>query len=482
MKASTPAKLCLLLSLAAAPAHAQTDRSGPDAIAASLSEILALVTLGAVTTQDQAPQITQSGADYLVRLPLKGFTTPPDAAVNAVAHPLDGGLWDIASMTFPSAGTVEMTAAHAGVTRIAYSIGQQAIHMRIDPSFAQSSSFAADVGSIKLHTDQGDHHSEQVFDRYVADGTVSSEAPGQLNFSSRGKATNWHLTVQEPNGIAADGLVRTLSGKVAVEGLDRAQGTRLMAATRALMDGAQTAAPSGQIPSISPVQRQSLRAVVDALSGLLTRFSAEETLNDIRFSVGPTNGGTLGHVRVNMTGDSARGRLNAGLNIAMDDLAVSALPAETAAYVPRHFGIKSVLAGVRTGPLTALLHAAAEPNADASALQAQFMALFSEPEARIAIESLTFDSGPMQVTGSARFVPRPNGQLGADIHFSAIGMDAFMAKAQAVPAMQQALPVMFMAKGMGRQEGGAMVWDIALGDGPPTVNGVPFGQPAPRKR
>ena len=38
--------------------------------------------------------------------------------------------------------------------------------------------------------------------------------------------------------------------------------------------------------------------------------------------------------------------------------------------------------------------------------------------------------------------------------------------------------MMFMAKGMGRPEGDAVVWDIALGDGPMTINGVPFGQPA----
>jgi hypothetical protein len=163
-------------------------------------------------------------------------------------------------------------------------------------------------------------------------------------------------------------------------------------------------------------------------------------------------------------------------------LAMQGLPAETAEYVPHHFDIKSVLAGVRSRPVMALLRAATEPNADPTALEAQFVALFGDSDARIGIDSVTFDSGPMRVTGSVRVVPRADGQLGAEIHVAAIGIDALMAQAQGKPALQQVLPMVFIAKGMGRAEGTATVWDIALGDGPITVNGIPIGQPAARKR
>jgi hypothetical protein len=144
--------------------------------------------------------------------------------------------------------------------------------------------------------------------------------------------------------------------------------------------------------------------------------------------------------------------------------------------------MKSVLAGIPTDPLMSLLRAATEQDADPAALQVQFMALLGDANARIGIETVTFDSGPMQVAGSARIVPRANGQLGADIHLSATGIDALVAQADGKPALQQALPMIFIAKGMGRPEGSALTWDIALGDGPMTINGVPFGQPAAHKR
>ncbi len=36
------------------------------------------------------------------------------------------------------------------------------------------------------------------------------------------------------------------------------------------------------------------------------------------------------------------------------------------------------------------------------------------------------------------------------------------------------MPLIFLAKGMGRTEGDSLVWDIVLGDGAPTINGTPF--------
>jgi hypothetical protein len=53
---------------------------------------------------------------------------------------------------------------------------------------------------------------------------------------------------------------------------------------------------------------------------------------------------------------------------------------------------------------------------------------------------------------------------------------------QGQPKLQQAMPLIFLAKGMARAQGDSLVWDIVLGEGPPTINGTPFGQPAGRTR
>lgn len=486
MQASFPAKLCLLLSMTAAPAHAQTDRPAadapaPDALLSSLNEIVALATFGSVTPRDQAAQVTRSGADYLVRLPLSGFSAPADAAARAVARPLDNGMWNIASMTFPPAGTFQPAMAKAG-DPVAYSFGEQAVHGEIDPAFARPSAFTASFNTVRLRSGSDAGHSEQTIDRYLTNGTMSADASSRLTVASHAKATNWHLTAHGSDGVDSDSLVRTLSGGFSVDGLDRAQGTRLLAAARALMSGPRMPVSPGQPTSLSVAQRQDLRALTEALPGLLRNVQTEATLDDIRFTMGPARSGTMGRLRINMAGNAAEDRLNARVDVAVDGLTLAALPPGTAAYVPHHLDMKSEMTGVRTKPLMDLLRAATMPNADFAALQLQFMALLGDPDARVGIESITFDSGPVRVSGSARFTPGPNGQPGANIHLSATGMDALITQAQATPALQQAVLVMFIAKGMGRVEGESLIWDIVLGNGPPTVNGMRFGQPAAPRR
>ena len=55
------------------------------------------------------------------------------------------------------------------------------------------------------------------------------------------------------------------------------------------------------------------------------------------------------------------------------------------------------------------------------------------------------------------------------------GVDAMIAAAQSNPKAAQIMPMVFLAKGMARPEGDALVWDIGFSDGVLMVNGVPMG-------
>jgi hypothetical protein len=301
--------------------------------------------------------------------------------------------------------------------------------------------------------------------------------------------------------------VRAMAGHFSVEGLDRTQGAQLVSTVRALMAAVAQAqaqraevpvgkAPSGQVPpgqvgqvplapAASPEQRRQLRAVVDAVGGLLNRVEVDETMEDVQFSIGTASGsgaGTIGSVRLAIAGDAVQERLNTRLGVAVDRLAIPAMAAETGALIPHHVNLKTVLSGVPVARLMALLRAATGDHADPVLLQDQARALLGDPNAQVAIEELSFDAGPLSVTGSAKLLPRAKGQFGGDIHIAARGVDALLAQVQSQPKLQQALPVIFMAKGMGRAQGDSLVWDIAMGDGPLTINGMPFGQPPGKTR
>lgn len=447
------------------------DRPDPEALRSSLTEMLSLLSFGAVSAPDQRAQVTRSGTDFIIRLPLNGFVAPVGASVEAVAHPASNGVWDVTAITVPSAGALGASIDQV----VSYTLGQQAMHGRLDPQRRTPSTFVAELGGIALQSASRGQDTAQTIGRVTLNATLSAASTGRLDLLARNSAAKWHAVSREPGGTATDSKVRHVDGTFSLNGLDPVQAVRLMTAARLLMQTAQ--APNRQRP-LAPAERPEMRAMLDATAGLLTRIDADQTLDGLTFDLGGGNAGAVDRMRLQVKGRTEGQLLNAGIDVAMDELSLTGVSADSASLLPHHLTARSVLVGVPLVKLTALLQAALLPNADQRALQAQAATLLNTPGARAAIESVVFDSGPLHVRGSARFVPRPNGQIGADIHISASGTDVLLGQAMGKPGLQNVMPMVFLAKGMGRVQGDSVVWDISLGGGAMTVNGVAFGQPA----
>lgn len=388
-------------------------------------------------------------------------------------------------MTVPSEGAFGSSIDNA----VSYTIGQQAMHGRIDPGLATTSSFLAELRVITLQSGPGGQDSQQTIGQVTLDSSLSPTATlGRSDLLTRDSVTNWHVVTRDRQGGKSESSASHVDGHVSLHGLDRAQAMRFVTALRSFR---RTLKPSDRQPGAA-AERLELRDVLNATAGLLTRVEADETLDGITFNLGsgklgsgkpdPGSSGTLGRMRLQLKGDAADQRLNAGMDITMDEISVASLSAAAASLAPRHLTARSVLAGIPLGMLMPLLQAALAPHPDPVALQGQAARLLESPGARVALESVAFDAGPLHVRGSARFVPRPDGEIGADIHVSASGADALLAQAQGKPALQGLLPMVFLAKGLGRAQGDSIVWDISVGGGPLTVNGTSFGQASARTR
>ncbi len=241
-------------------------------------------------------------------------------------------------------------------------------------------------------SERGDQHGEQTLDHYDLNGTLSIDAGGLLTLASQGSGTGFRFIGHGPNGFTSDAAAHALAGHFSVEGLDRAQGTRLLTAFRGL--SAVETIPDQ--PPLSPDRRLALRAIIEATNGLLNRIDAEEVLEDVRFAMGEgaaATSGTVHRLRVNMSGDALDQRLSTQLGLTMEGISSSAVSAENAMFVPHRVDLKTVLAGLQIGPLMELLRAATEPGADPAVLQAQAMTLLADPKARIRIEALSFEFG-----------------------------------------------------------------------------------------
>jgi hypothetical protein len=505
-------------SLTVNPAFAQVGQPSPEALQSILEEALALVTGGLVAPPQHASQVTRDGETYHVSIPLPGMTTPPNAAIDAVARPLDGGAWDITSLVLPRTGTMPMAGTDSPGT-MWFSIGQQAIHAKIEPDLARPSPFAAELHDVELQSDENGRHAEQTIERYSLEGSVSGQGPvagatdQRLNVQSHGSALNWRLNTSDKTGITATGLIVSAVGHFNVKGLDRRQAERLTIAGRSLGADLQTArtqakatppmaeprpdqpapatppdvpAPStptrDKAPVSSPLLLSRLRVMIDACKGLLSQLDTEETLRRIHFDAGGMNHGDVGQVRVALSSEVRNNRLNAQLAVTVDELTLSAVPVDLAAYVPRHIDVAPAVSNVPTELLLRLLRDATATDSDQPTLGPDLAALLDDPDARVGIESLSFSSGPLRVTGSGLLRKHSDGKAGIDIHLVATGLNALIAEAQGNPRVQPILPMVFLAKGIARPLGEGLVWDIVFSDGNTTVNGMPLGQPSPTRR
>jgi hypothetical protein len=471
--------LLAVVPVLAGPAAAQTPE-------ASLLDALSLISGGLLVQPDNPPQVTHDGDRYHVRVPLPVLTAPPNAAINVVATPLANGAWDITSLTLPPASSITTQDQDSAPAAMTFAIGQQAFHGTIDPSLAVPSPFKAEMGRITLRTEAPGQHMDQTIGHYGMEGTLTGDAEKRLNVRALGSLANWLMTsAGDDPGTGFRASARAVTIRYEIDGLDRARAERLRAAARTLSADrrdAMAAAPKGTMPDLSPAAVEQIAAMIDALGGLMTRVNLDETIQDVHFEGKGTGSVDIGKIRLGVAGDARNGHLTAYLDLGVSNPVSSMVPMEYAGYMPHRLVIRPALAGIRTDALLQLLRDAAAGTDNLPILQSRAEALLNEPGARAGIETLLIESGPLRVEGSARIRPQPNGPLAFDVHLAARGLDALISTLQRDPQAMQVLPMVFMAKGMAKPQGDALVWDIAYNGGAVMVNGTPLGQDQPPAR
>jgi hypothetical protein len=461
----------LAAPLAAAPVLAQA-QGDP---AASLLAALSLVSNGLLVAPVSEPEVTRDGDRFHVHIPLPALASP-DASIEVAAKPRDSGAWEITDLTLPRTGEFRPAAGKAaGAVR--FSIGQQTAHGRIDPTLTAPSPYAIALSDVALHFDNAATPAELRVGQVTLDGTLTGADGGRMNVRSHSQADNWQFGMTSKAGGPVAASLRRLNVQYDVDGLDRARADRLRAAFRAIGEARRDhAAPDLKGP-VAP-----WRALVDAGDGLLSGLRLQETWQGLHFEGPRGNTGDINEVRLGVRSEVTGDSVSAHVDVGVHGMALATVPAQFAAYMPQQVGFTTMLAGIPSEALRHLLREATAPGADPAALQRQAIALLAEPGAQAGIDSLLVESGPLTVRGSARVRPLPDGTAGLDIHLTAHGMDAMLARLQADPQVRNVMPVLFLAKGLGKPDGDGLVWDIELAHGHARVNGVPMGgQPDDRK-
>lgn len=461
------------------PAHAQTDQEQ------SLRAALALLSGGYTETLGSALQLIRRDDAFHIRIALPEFLAPPDAAIHATATQLPSGVWQIGAITLPPFATLSSRLPPppgAAPVTFGYSIARQSGQAKIDPTLASPATYEMALDGIVFHSNATRADNRLTVAHIGIDGTVSGDSSGLLDRTSTITAEDLRFAGHDDRGMPVAIAIRSGDGRYTVHGYDSARAARLRQVLAGIAAKPLPSAPPpapGQPPSLSPLQRRQLSAMIDASAGLLSGLSVDETLRGFHIVL-PQGAANVGRIHFALDGAGAHDHVAVHVAFGLDDLALTAAPPQFRPLLPRTIAFRATVSGLKAAAVREFLHAALVDGGDPVLLRAQAITLLNEPGARAEIESLSADFGPMQIRGTARIRPLPDGTAALYLHLTATGTDALLQALEADPATRRAIPMLLMAKGLGRPEGNRTVWDIALAHGEVTVNDIalaPRGAP-----
>jgi hypothetical protein len=239
--------------------------------------------------------------------------------------------------------------------------------------------------------------------------------------------------------------------------------------------------PETPVPAValSPEQHAEMHDALVALADLISGFDEHGTLENLHV-VAAGHSGRLQKFALGLSAGAPDGKIAIRFNLAMDGLDSPDIPPGVFRdYLPRHLSIAPRVSGVPSADLRDLLLRAADSNGNDPLLEVQARALLDKGPVAIGLDELSFDFGPATLQGKGEVRVLGTDRYEGEAHFTATGLDDLIKKANTVPELAQAAPVLFLVKGMGRQDGPNTVWDVTYKDSKVLVNGNDLSQMLP---
>jgi hypothetical protein len=486
---------CLLvLATSAAFSPARAEDASPARAAQLENQVREAIggLLGPAVNLAASPvKITAAGDHYDVSLPIpgpRGPAGPQTIQLTGMARPGDNGTWVVENvrttnpLTFTidmpqpgaSPGTQPVPTAPIPTTPVTYTLDQQGQTGRIlwDPSFKTPSTWTASTQATTFRAAGAPGAQASTIGPISTVATLRPAGPDRLDALLDGTMQDYRMdmTGAAAGGNAVQAGMKTVRVTAALNGVSREHGAALIRALASMGASVATAPPPpGTPPKVAP---ELLKATLAALQDFASDFTLDETLEGFIVSAqGQTV--ALDRMKIGMDARSDTGLLRAGLTLGMEGLTLPDMPlGDMAALIPTRIALRPVVGGVAVADL---LHLATLASENSQPGPADIAALFSHGGITGGIESMAVDVAGASFTGQGTMVatsPDP-AALSGTATITAEHFDALMQKVQSMPALaQQAVPVMVFIKGIGRDVGGKLVWDISYKEGRVLINNV----------
>jgi hypothetical protein len=309
---------------------------------------------------------------------------------------------------------------------------------------------------------------------------------GLLSMLGRTEIEGYERTQRLATGKTSSTTIDRIHADTRADRTDTARLGALVRASAAMIAAAPppAAAPGARPMPPSVAQREAMHALTATLGGLLANLDTEQTMEGLQFH-SQAFGARIARLELASGIGAPDGAAQIYLRIALQDFESDDIPeGPFRQLLPRRLLLTPRVSGVAKEALLRFLDAAIDasgrPDAQAAATAAWLTMLAGSP-ATFAIDELALETGTASLTGSMEVEVRSASDVtgGADLRLT--GLDALIGLAAANPQLQQAMPVLIILKGIGRQDGAATVWKVAYAGQKVTVNGTDLSALIPRK-
>ena len=426
----------------------------------------------------QPLSVRPAGNHFDVAVPLR-MTGPVrgDIQVSGTATPGENGRWSVAGIrtAVPLRLVADLPAPKKEgekgppkTTPITYTVNTEAQDGggSYDPTFNTPSNWNSTLKGMTIQAEGADMRQTSAIANASGTSTLTPRDGGRLDFATNGTLTGYRLdslAAADTPAIAAQ--VDKVEVTAAINGISRARALDLINIATAANELTRKAGP-GAPPKLPPALMAQLIA---ALQDLTSDMNLAESFQGVKMNVGGMDF-AMDQLRFAMTGKSEQGLMRVGLDLGYGGLVIPDFGlGEAQDLVPRALSLRPFVTGVAAADLARLataLNDGRDPN------PAEIAAVFGHGGVVYGVDSLTFDMGASRFTSDGKVTMASVNSFTGAGRVTAENFDALVQKLGTVPPAQQIMPAVLFVKGIGRNEGGKLVWDIAWNEGKLTVNNM----------
>ena len=468
----------LLAGALCAPAARAADVSAQqaDALQQRLRDWLAANLGQAVLAPGQPPEVRADGDHFAVAVPLQ-LPGPPASSrtiVLANARQTSGGAWDIDTVpsNLPISFTIDTPVPNEGGKKgplrsvpVTYVIttAKPSAHAHFDPSFATASTLTASNAGMTMTTRGGPVSSTTTAGPTNTLSTIQPAGPGLIDVSSNTSVQQYHTVLQAPGLAPVASTTDKLQFSLKMTGLNRDRAAEIM---RALTTLATAGLPAGS-PGMSKAASDFLAVIAANMQDLAASAAMDQTAEGFELSFGGITA-KADEFGAGFDASADAGLLRASMGLKLRGVALANAPlGPFEALVPQGLAFRLAVSGLKTPELQRALAAISrdqKPGAgDAAGLA---------DGATAGIEGFELEVGGATFSGEGHASMTAPGHYLALATLSAENFDGLIQTVNAIPLLQQAIPVLAFLKGIGRSADGRIVWTIRADGAKVLVNDI----------